>query len=172
MSSLPVRQYPDIEAPVVSIETSYRGASAEVIETKVTQVIEDVIAGIEGIEMLTSTSRDERSDIRVEFALDRDIDSAANDIRDRVARIVDQLPVEADPPEMIGQMQVLDVPDPEGARERLLAAREELLAEVAESGSDTHRSVLHTSRRGDRHIEAIAPAVAHPIKRVRFLALV
>jgi len=100
LSNLPVRQYPDIEAPVVSIETSYRGASAEVIETKVTQVIEDVIAGIEGIEMLTSTSRDERSDIRVEFALSRDIDSAANDIRDRVSRIVDQLPVEADPPEI------------------------------------------------------------------------
>jgi multidrug efflux pump len=100
LSNLPVRQYPDIEAPVVSIETSYRGASAEVIETKVTQVIEDVIAGIEGIEMLTSSSRDERSDIRVEFALSRDIDSAANDIRDRVSRIVDQLPVEADPPEI------------------------------------------------------------------------
>ena len=53
MSSLPVRQYPDIEAPVVSIETSYRGASAEVIETKVTQVIEDVVAGLEGIEKAT-----------------------------------------------------------------------------------------------------------------------
>ncbi|MGK2925322.1 MAG: efflux RND transporter permease subunit [Lysobacterales bacterium] len=100
LGRLPVRQYPDIESPVVSIETSYRGASAEVIETKVTQVIEDVIAGIEGIEKLTSTSRDERSDIRVEFSLDREIDSAANDIRDRVSRVVDQLPTEADPPEI------------------------------------------------------------------------
>ncbi len=100
MSSLPVRQYPDIESPVVSIETSYRGASAEVIETKVTQVIEDVIAGLEGIEMLTSVSRDERSDIRVEFSPSRDIDGAANDIRDRVSRVVDQLPREADPPEI------------------------------------------------------------------------
>jgi len=100
MGSLPVRQYPDIESPVVSIETSYRGASAEVIETKVTQVIEDVIAGLEGIEMLTSVSRDERSDIRVEFSLSRDIDGAANDIRDRVSRVVDQLPREADPPEI------------------------------------------------------------------------
>ena len=70
------------------------------VETKVTQVIEDVIAGIEGIEKLTSTSRDERSDIRVEFALTRDIDAAANDIRDRVSRILDQLPTEADPPEI------------------------------------------------------------------------
>jgi len=100
LGRLPVRQYPDVEAPVVSIETNYRGASAEVIETKVTQVIEDVIAGIEGIEKLTSTSRDERSDIRVEFRIDRDIDAAANDIRDRVSRVVDQLPVEADPPEI------------------------------------------------------------------------
>jgi multidrug efflux pump len=100
LGSLPVRQYPDIELPVVSIETSYRGASAEVVETKVTQVVEDAISGIEGIEKLTSSSRDERSDIRVEFSLARDIDSAANDIRDRVSRVVDQLPYEADPPEI------------------------------------------------------------------------
>ena len=100
LGSLPVRQYPDIELPVVTIETSYRGASAEVVETKVTQVVEDVISGIEGIEKLTSTSRDERSDIRVEFSLTRDIDAAANDIRDRVSRVVDQLPFEADPPEI------------------------------------------------------------------------
>jgi len=100
LARLPVRQYPDIDLPVVSIETTYRGASAEVVETKVTQIIEDVISGIEGIEKLTSTSRDERSDIRVEFSLNRDIDSAANDIRDRVSRVVDQLPVEADPPEI------------------------------------------------------------------------
>jgi multidrug efflux pump len=98
--NLPVRQYPDVDSPIVSISTSYRGASSEVVETKVTQVIEDVIAGIEGIEKLTSTSRDERSDIRVEFALTRDIDAAANDIRDRVSRILDQLPTEADPPEI------------------------------------------------------------------------
>jgi len=100
LSRMPVRQYPDVDAPVVSIETTYNGASSEVIETKVTQVIEDVIAGIEGIEKLTSTSRDERSDIRVEFTLTRDIDEAANDIRDRVSRVVDQLPNEADPPEI------------------------------------------------------------------------
>jgi multidrug efflux pump len=97
---LPVRQYPDIDPPVVSIETTYRGASAEVIETKITQVIEDRIAGLEGIVKLTSSSRDERSDIRVEFSLDRDVDGAANDIRDRVSRVVDQLPEEADPPEI------------------------------------------------------------------------
>jgi multidrug efflux pump len=100
MMNLPVRQYPDTDAPVVSIETRYSGASAEVIETKITQVIEDRIAGLEGIEKLTSTSSDERSDIRVEFNLDRDIEAAANDIRDRVSRVLDQLPDEADPPEI------------------------------------------------------------------------
>ena len=88
LGSLPVRQYPDIELPVVSIETSYPGASAEVVETKVTQVVEDVISGIQGVEKLTSSSRDERSDISVEFSLTRDIDAAANDIRDRVSRVV------------------------------------------------------------------------------------
>ncbi|MDX1381785.1 MAG: efflux RND transporter permease subunit, partial [Xanthomonadales bacterium] len=97
---LPVRQYPDVDSPVVSIEVNYRGASAEVVETKVTQLIEDVIAGIEGIEQLTSSSRDEHAEIRVEFSLDRDVDEAANDIRDRVGRVVEDLPPEADPPEI------------------------------------------------------------------------
>ena len=100
MFKLPVRQYPDVDSPVVSIDTRYRGASAEVVETKITQVIEDQIAGIEGIVKLTSSSRDERSDIRVEFNLGRDVDGAANDIRDRVSRVLDQLPTEADPPEI------------------------------------------------------------------------
>jgi len=97
---LPVREYPDVDPPVVSIGTNYRGASAQVIETKITQVIEDRIAGLEGIEKLTSTSRDERSSIRVEFSLDRDVDAAANDVRDRVARVLDDLPEEAEPPEI------------------------------------------------------------------------
>ncbi|NNL85623.1 MAG: efflux RND transporter permease subunit [Myxococcales bacterium] len=100
LSNLPVRQYPDVDPPIVSIVTTYRGASAEVIETKVTQVIEDRISGIEGIEKLTSASRDEESSISVEFMLERDIDEAANDIRDRVARVAADLPEEADPPEI------------------------------------------------------------------------
>jgi len=100
LRGLPVRQYPDIDPPVVSIRTEYRGASAEVIETKITQVIEDRIAGIEGIAKLTSGSQDELSSIRVEFRLNRNVDEAANDIRDRVARVVDNLPEEAEPPEI------------------------------------------------------------------------
>ncbi len=97
---LPVRQYPAIDPPVVTIETAYRGASAEVVETKITQLIEDRIAGLEGIVKLTSSSEDERSEIRAEFSLDRNVDEAANDIRDRVARVVADLPEGADPPEI------------------------------------------------------------------------
>jgi multidrug efflux pump len=95
-----IRELPDVQAPVVSIETRYRGASPEIIETKITQPIEDRIAGIEHIDKLKSSSTDERSQISVEFDLDRDIDEAANDIRDRVARVVSSLPEESEPPEI------------------------------------------------------------------------
>jgi len=97
---LPVREYPDIDPPIISVEVNYRGASAEVVETKITQLIEDAVAGIEGIVKMTSSSRDERADITLEFSLDRDVDSAANDVRDRVSRMADNLPEGADPPEI------------------------------------------------------------------------
>jgi multidrug efflux pump len=95
---LPLREYPDINPPVVSVSTRYVGASADVIETRITQLIEDQISGIQGIKNITSSSRDEQSNINVEFALDRNIDEAANDVRDRVARIVSRLPPEVDNP--------------------------------------------------------------------------
>ena len=95
-----VREFPDINPPIVSIDTNYRGASAQIVETKITQPIEDRIAGIELIDKLRSSSADERSRITVEFDLERNVDAAANDIRDRVARVIDDLPVEADPPEV------------------------------------------------------------------------
>lgn len=100
LDRLPLREYPDINRPVVSIDTSYRGASANVVENKITQVIEDRIAGIEGIIKIESDSRDERSSIRIEFDVERDIDAAANDVRDRISRVVAQLPPEADPPQV------------------------------------------------------------------------
>ena len=100
LDRLAVREYPDVDRPVVSINTTYRGASAQVVENKVTQVIEDRIAGIEGILKIESDSEDERSNIRIEFDVSRDIDGAANDVRDRVARVVATLPPEADPPEV------------------------------------------------------------------------
>ncbi len=95
---LPLREYPQTSPPLVSVSTSYAGASAKVIETKVTQVIEDQISGIEGVESISSSSLDGSSRIQVEFSINRDIDQAANDIRDRVARVINRLPKEADPP--------------------------------------------------------------------------
>ena len=98
LERLSVREYPDIARPVVSITTTYRGASAAIVEIKITQVIEDRIAGIEGILKLESESEDEKSSIRIEFDVERDVDAAANDVRDRISRVVAQLPPEADPP--------------------------------------------------------------------------
>jgi multidrug efflux pump len=101
LQRLSVREYPDIDRPVVSITTSYRGASSAVIETKVTQVIEDSVAGIEGILKIESDSEDERSQVRIEFDISRDIDAAANDVRDRIGRVVAKLPTDADPPQIV-----------------------------------------------------------------------
>jgi multidrug efflux pump len=97
---LALREYPDIDPPVVSISTSYPGASASVVETRITQIIEDRIAGVEGVRFINSRSSDGRSNISIEFRVDRDIESAANDVRDRVSGVVDLLPEEADPPEV------------------------------------------------------------------------
>ena len=95
---LSVREYPRIDEPVVSVETFYKGASAEVVESQVTKVLEDSLAGIEGVELMTSSSRSERSGITVRFKLARDPDSAAADVRDKVARVRGRLPDEVDEP--------------------------------------------------------------------------
>ncbi len=97
---LSLREYPDIDAPIVTVDTRYAGASADVVETRVTQVIEDRIAGVEGIRFINSNSSDGRSRISVEFGINSDIDVAANDIRDRISGVLDNLPEEADPPEV------------------------------------------------------------------------
>ena len=97
---LPLREYPDIDPPVVSIRTNYPGAAANVVETRITEVIEDRISGLEGIRYIQSSSEDGRSNIDVEFDLSRDIDAAANDIRDRVSRVLDDIPQEADLPDV------------------------------------------------------------------------
>ncbi|MDM3870995.1 efflux RND transporter permease subunit [Porticoccus sp. W117] len=97
---LSLRQYPNVDRPVVSVRTDYTGASAAVVETRVTKVIEDRIAGIEGIRTITSTSRDGRSDINIEFQAGRPIDEAANDVRDQVSRVTGNLPEESSPPEV------------------------------------------------------------------------
>ena len=95
---LSLREYPDIDPPIISIRTEYIGAAAAVVESRITKIIEDSIAGIEGVKTITSSSRDGVSNVQLEFHLSRDIDAAANDVRDRVARVTNRLPDEADPP--------------------------------------------------------------------------
>ena len=95
---LTVREYPNIDEAVVTVETNYRGASAEIVESRITTPLEESLAGIEGIEVISSISRQERSQITLRFRVTRDADGAANDVRDRVARVRARLPDEIDEP--------------------------------------------------------------------------
>ncbi|WP_421738211.1 efflux RND transporter permease subunit [Caulobacter sp.] len=99
-TGLPIRELPNVDPPVVSVSTAYRGASAEVIEERITQVIERQVSGIQGIDRVNSSSRDGRSQISITFTLDRDLDDAANDVRDAVSRVSANLPDQADPPQI------------------------------------------------------------------------
>ena len=99
---LPVRELPDgIQPPVVQVQVDYKSASASVVDQEVTQVVEDVIGGAEGIKNIDSKSENGRSTINIEFDTSIDLDNAANDIRERVARVVDNLPIESDPPQIL-----------------------------------------------------------------------
>ena len=95
---LTIREYPDIDKPVVTVTTIYRGASAEIVERDITQLLEDSLAGISNIKEIKSESRDELSSIRIEFTLSRDMESAANDVREKVARASPLLPKDSDQP--------------------------------------------------------------------------
>ena len=95
---LPVREYPDIDPPIISVVTFYRGASPSVIETEITNVLEEQFATLEGVKTMTSSSREEGSVITIEFELNRNVDEAANDVRDRVSRVRGNLPQEVDDP--------------------------------------------------------------------------
>ena len=101
-SELPVRELPEgIQPPVVQVQTDYKSASADIIDEEITQKIEDVIGGAEGIKNIDSSSLNGRSRINIEFDTDIDLDDAANDIRERVSRVVDNLPTESDPPQIL-----------------------------------------------------------------------
>ncbi len=95
---LGIREFPSVDPPVVTVQTNYTGANADIIESQITEPLEESINGIAGIRTLTSTSRDGRSTISVEFNLSVDIEDAANDVRDRVARSLANLPKDVDPP--------------------------------------------------------------------------
>ncbi|HST94832.1 MAG TPA: efflux RND transporter permease subunit [Microvirga sp.] len=98
LMNLPVREYPSVDRPVVSVSTIYRGASNEVIESRVTEVIEGAVAGIEGIEQIRSQSQNDRSSVSIEFNVSRDPEAATSDVRDAVFRVVGRLPDGADQP--------------------------------------------------------------------------
>jgi len=97
-NGLSVREYPKIDEPTVTVSTSFTGASSEVVESQVTKTLEDSLAGIEGVDVITSISRQERSQITVRFKLERDPDSAAADVRDKVSRVRQRLPQGIDEP--------------------------------------------------------------------------
>jgi multidrug efflux pump len=97
---LPLREYPDTSPPVVSISTSYPGASAEIVETQITEIVEDQINGIDGIEAINSSSNDGSSRVSVEFKVGTDIEVAANDIRDKISRVARSLPEDVDLPQI------------------------------------------------------------------------
>jgi len=97
-SRMAVREYPKIDEPVVNVETVYRGASADVIESQVTKVLEDSLSGIEGVDVMSSSSRSEASNITLVFKLSRDPDAAAADVRDKVSRVRGRLPQDIDEP--------------------------------------------------------------------------
>ena len=103
-SKLPVRELPSgLQPPVVQVKVEYKSASAPIIDEEVTQVIEDVIGGAEGIKNIDSKSENGKSTINIEFDTEIDLDDAANDIRERVARVVDALPSESKPPQILKQ---------------------------------------------------------------------
>ena len=95
---LPVREYPDIDPPIVSVTTLYRGASPSVVETEITDILEEQFSTIEGVKSISSSSREQGSSITIEFELSRNVDEAANDVRDRVSRVAGALPREAEDP--------------------------------------------------------------------------
>jgi multidrug efflux pump len=95
---LGIREYPSVDPPIITVSTTYTGANADVIESQITEPLEESINGIAGIRTLTSVSRDGRSTIRVEFTIDVDLEDAANDVRDRVSRARRNLPPDAEPP--------------------------------------------------------------------------
>ncbi len=98
MNLLGVREYPSVDPPIISVSTSYVGANAEVIESQITEPIEESVNGIAGIRSISSTSRDGRSNITIEFNLTVNLEDAANDVRDKVSQVVGRLPPDVDPP--------------------------------------------------------------------------
>ena len=99
--SIPVRELPDVDSAVVTVTTTYVGASPQIVDTDITEIVESSVAGVAGVKTITSQSRRGRSQTVIEFETGRDIDEAANDVRDAVGRVRGNLPVDADEPQVI-----------------------------------------------------------------------
>ncbi len=97
---LPVREYPDIETPIVSVDARYPGSAAEVVETQIVDPLEEELSSIDGVRIMRANANAGRGSVTLEFDLRRDINEAANDVRDKIGRVVDRLPDEVDPPEV------------------------------------------------------------------------
>ena len=97
---LTLRELPAIDPPIVSVSVDYPGASASVVETRITQTLEDALSGIEGINTIDSSSQNGSSDISIEFLPTRDVEAAANDVRNAVSRVADRMPLQATAPEI------------------------------------------------------------------------
>ncbi len=97
-SRLPLREYPNIDSPIINVQTTYTGAAANVVETRITQIIEGSVSGLEGLKSIESSSEDGQSSVSLEFDISRNIDEAANDVRDKINSVAGQLPDEADTP--------------------------------------------------------------------------
>ena len=100
LNNIPLRQFPNIERSEISIDTIDPGAASNIVETKITEIIEAQISGIDGIESISSVSRDGRSKVSIEFVTEKNINEAANDVRDSISRILENLPKDSDPPEI------------------------------------------------------------------------
>ncbi len=100
LQQISLREYPAIDPPIVSIDVKYRGASAAVVESKITKLIESRVSGVEGLKFIESTSKDGRSDIVLTFREGYNVDNAANDVRDKISGMLDNLPAEAEAPEI------------------------------------------------------------------------
>ncbi|TXB67933.1 efflux RND transporter permease subunit [Phaeodactylibacter luteus] len=98
LTYLGIREYPSVDPPIITISTNYVGANADIIESQITEPIEEAVNGIAGIRSITSVSRDGRSTLTVEFDLEIDLETAANDVRDKVSQVVRSLPADTDPP--------------------------------------------------------------------------
>ena len=101
ISSLPIRELPDVDTSVVSVTTTYTGAAPEIVDTDITEVIDSAVAGISGVKTINSSSQRGRSTTTIEFELGRNIDEAASDVRAAVARVRGQLPDEVDEPQVV-----------------------------------------------------------------------